>query len=192
MRILRALALGAILLAAPTAARSQAFGEPARIGGAPKPPAVAPRGRAAARPQARPAQAARIPAALPDSARLLRLVRELADPGLEGRGVGTAGLEQAADLVEQEMRALGLAPAGDDGTWDQPFEVTTGAEVGRPTSLALDGTLHPAGGAFEPLGFSTNGTLTAPVVFAGYGITAPGYDYDDYAGLEVATRSCSC
>ncbi len=136
-----------------------------------------------------PAAAARgAPAALPDSARLLRLVRELGDPRFEGRGVGTAGIELAAGLVEREMRALGLAPAWDDGGWDQSFEVTTGAEVGRPTSIALDGTLYEAGDAFQPLGFSSNGTLTARVVFAGYGISAPGYDYDDYAGLDVRDR----
>jgi hypothetical protein len=166
VRILGTLALGALLLAVPppgwTAAGSK---------GAP---------RVAARPAA--------PAALSDSAQLLRIVRELADPRFEGRGVGTAGIEQAADLVEREMRGLGLAPAGDDGSWDQAFEVTTGAEVGHPTTLALDGTTHGAGDAFQPLGFSSNGTLTAPVVFAGYGISAPGYDYDDYAGLEVRDR----
>ena len=184
MKILRTLALGVLLLVPSATAQCQVLGEWARIGGALQPPSAAAHGRAAVRP----GQAAHAPAALPDSARLLRTVRELADPRFEGRGVGTAGIELAADLVEREMRALGLAPAGDDGTWDQPFEVTTGAEVGRPTSLALDGTLHPAGGAFEPLGFSTNGTLTAPVVFAGYGISAPGYDYDDYAGLEVRDR----
>jgi hypothetical protein len=142
--------------------------------------AVTPAAQAAAVPDA--------PAALPDSATLLRFVRELADPRFEGRGVGTAGIELAADLIEREMRALGLAPAGEDGTWSQSFEVTIGAEVGRPTSFALGGTLHEAGDAFQPLGYSSNGTLTAPVVFAGYGISAPGYDYDDYAGLEVRDK----
>ncbi|HVP15507.1 MAG TPA: M28 family peptidase, partial [Terriglobales bacterium] len=106
----------------------------------------------------------------------------------EGRGVGTAGLEQAADLVEQEMRRLGLSPGGDDGGWDQRFEVTTGAEVAQPTAIVLDGARHEAGPEFEPLGFSTNGSLTAPVVFAGYGINAPEYGYDDYAGLDVRDR----
>ena len=182
--------VAALLLALATAARSQAIGDYGRLGGIVKPPAVAPPARTGPRVQrARPsADAPRVPAALPDSAWLLRIVRELADPALEGRGVGTAGLEQAADLVEQQMRALGLAPAGDDGTWSQGFEVTTGAEVGIPTALALEGRRHAAGADFEPLGFSTNGTLTAPVVFAGYGITAPGYDYDDYAGLEARDR----
>jgi hypothetical protein len=183
MRILRTLALGALLLVPSTTAWCQAVGEWGRLGGTVPPPRPVTRPRSAP-----PKQAASASVALPDSARLLALVRELASPRFEGRGVGSAGIELAADLVEREMRALGLVPAGDDGTWGQPFEVTTGAEVGRPTSLALDGTLHEAGGTFQPLGFSSNGTLTAPVVFAGYGISAPGYDYDDYAGLDVRDK----
>jgi len=125
---------------------------------------------------------------LSDSTAILRMVRELSDPALEGRGVGTAGLEKAAALVEGWMGGLGLVPAGDDGGWSQWFEVTTGAAVTQPTSLALGGRAIGAGADFQPLGFSTGGTLTAPVVFAGYGITAPGYDYDDYAGLDARGR----
>jgi len=124
----------------------------------------------------------------PDSAWQMRVVRELADPALEGRGVGTEGLERAAARIEGWMSGLGLVPAGDDGGWSQWFEVTTGAAVTQPTSLALGGRVIGAGADFQPLGFSTSGTLTAPVVFAGYGITAPGYDYDDYAGLDARGR----
>jgi hypothetical protein len=127
-------------------------------------------------------------AAAPDSTWQMGIGRALTAPELEGRGVGTAGLEKAAELVEHWMGSTGLLPAGDDGTWSQWFEVTTGAEVARPTSLALRGRVCEAGGDFQPLGFSSSGTLTAPLVFAGYGITAPGYDYDDYAGLEA--RGC--
>jgi hypothetical protein len=99
--------------------------------------------------------------------------------------VGTAGLAQAADLIVQEMRSLGLAPAGDRGTWYQPFEVTTGVEVGRETWFGLGERRVEVGETFQPLGFSLNGAITAPVVFAGYGIVAPEYDYDDYSGLDV-------
>ncbi len=188
MKRARALGMASLLLLLAAAAGSQAIGEWGRLGGlAPPPP---PRSRPTRSPTRRPPapEATRVPQALPDSARLLRIVRELADPRLEGRGVGTEGLEQAADLVEQEMRALRLAPGGDDGTWQQSFEVTTGAEVGRPTAFVTRGRRYEAGPAFQPLGFSTNGTLTAPVVFAGYGITAPEYDYDDYAGLDVRDK----
>ena len=116
------------------------------------------------------------------------MVRSLADPRMEGRGAGTAGLDSAAALIAGEMRWLGLRPGGDDGTYFQPFEVTTGVEVGEPCAIAVGGRSFPLGDAFQPLGFSNNGTLTAPVVFAGYGITAPGYDYDDYAGIDVHDR----
>lgn len=187
MKIQSALALLALLLGAAGAASPQAIGEWGRLGGIAKPRVGTPRVAVPAAPMAPAVSGPAVPA-LADSARLLRFVRELADPRLEGRGVGTPGLVQAANLVEQTMRAIGLRPAGEGGTWNQRFEVTTGVEVGSPTAIRVDGTLHAAGDAFQPLGFSSNGTLTAPVVFAGYGITAPGYDYDDYAGLEVRDR----
>ena len=125
------------------------------------------------------------PRALTDSATVMYIVRTLASPAYEGRGPGTAGLDSAARFIAGEMRWLGLAPGGDDGTYFQKFDVTTGVAVGEPCAIEIGGRRFPLGDDFQPLGFSTNGTLRAPVVFAGYGITAPGYDYDDYAGLDV-------
>jgi hypothetical protein len=86
------------------------------------------------------------------------------------------------------MRSLHLEPGGDSGSYFQSFEVTTGVAVGEPTAIAVGKRRFTAGEHFQPLGFSANGTLTAPLVFAGYGITAPGLDYDDYAGLDVRDR----
>ena len=115
-------------------------------------------------------------------------VKRLADPAWEGRGPGTRGLDQAGDYLAERMRAIGLEPGGDDGTWFQTMEVTTGVDVGEPCAVLVHGKSYAVGAAMQPLGFSTNGTLRAPVVFAGYGITAPGYDYDDYAGLDVRDK----
>jgi peptidase M28-like protein/PDZ domain-containing protein len=149
--------------------------------GAPK--AAAPKSRAApARPAGAPVTA---PQADDITARLLAIVRTLADPKWEGRGVGTAGLDSAARYVATEMAARGLTPAGDDGTFFQRMEVTTGVEVGEPCAIEVRGRRYEVGDRFMPIGFSTNGTLKAAVVFAGYGITAPGYDYDDYAGIDA-------
>ena len=128
------------------------------------------------------------PRAVTDSATVMYMVRALSHPQMEGRGAGTAGLDAAADLIAGEMRWLGLKPGGDDGTYFQRFEVTTGVAVGEPSAIAVGGTRFPVGDRFQPLGFSTNGTLRAPVVFAGYGITAPGYEWDDYAGLDVRDK----
>jgi hypothetical protein len=112
-------------------------------------------------------------------------VRKLADPRWEGRGVGTAGIDSAAVFLAAEMKRMGLEPGGDDGTYFQDMEVTTGVKVGDPCAVEVKGKRFPLGESVQPIGFSTNGTLEAPVVFAGYGITAPGYDYDDYAGLDA-------
>ncbi|HET7224896.1 MAG TPA: M28 family peptidase, partial [Candidatus Eisenbacteria bacterium] len=122
-----------------------------------------------------------------DSARVVQAVWTLADPRWEGRGVGTAGLEQAASWIAYQMRDAGLAPAF-GGDWRQSFEVTTGVRVGEPSGIDIGGEHWDEGDDFEPLGFSANGTLTAQVVFAGYGITAAEYHYDDYANLDVRDK----
>ena len=112
-------------------------------------------------------------------------VKRLADPKWEGRGVGTAGIDSAAVWIADQMKRMGLQPGGDDGTYFQDMEVTTGVKVGDPCAVEVKGKRFALGESMQPIGFSTNGTLEAPVVFAGYGITAPGFDYDDYAGLDV-------
>ncbi|MFI5371554.1 MAG: M28 family peptidase, partial [Candidatus Eisenbacteria bacterium] len=111
----------------------------------------------------------------------------LASPKLEGRGPGTAGIDTAAVWLERQMKDMGLRPGGDDG-YGQPFEVTIGVAVGDPCAVEVTGKKWDVGGDMQPLGFSTNARLRAPVVFAGYGITAPGYDYDDYAGLDARDK----
>jgi aminopeptidase YwaD len=120
--------------------------------------------------------------------RLGEVVRYLADPAREGRGVGTRGLDDAAAYIADRMRAAGLLPGGDRGTYLQALEVTTGVEVGTPNAVEVGGTRVDLGDAFQPIGFSTNGTVRAPVVFAGYGISAPGFQYDDFEGLDVRDK----
>ena len=128
------------------------------------------------------------PAPVTDANDPLRVVKVLADPKLEGRGVGTAGLDSAGVFIAREMGQAGLSAAGELGSWFQSFEVTTGVEVREPGSIAVGAKTWTVGDDFQPIGFSTNGTACAPVVFAGYGITAPGYDYDDYAGLDAKDK----
>jgi len=138
-----------------------------------------------------PATARRVPVGIvtvPDSVEAREVVKYLADPKREGRGVGTAGLDSAAAFLAGEMRRLGLRPGGDSASYLQRFEVTTGAEPIAPCRITAGGRTFEIGTAYQPLGFSTNGTLSAPVVFAGYGITAPGFQYDDYAGVDVKDR----
>jgi hypothetical protein len=120
-----------------------------------------------------------------DSLRAKQYVRTLADPRWEGRGIGTAGIDSAADWIAARMQAAGLAPGGEHGTYFQPFEVTTGVRAEAPCEVVSAGRRFALGDDVQPLGYSNNGTLTRRVVFAGYGITAPGLSYDDYAGIDA-------
>jgi hypothetical protein len=122
----------------------------------------------------------------PDSLRAF--VGWLADDAREGRGPGTAGLAAAADGIAARFRAAGLEPAGDAGTFFQSFEVTTGVRAAGTNRLRLAGTELTFESEWTAYGFSDTGTTRAPLVFAGYGIRAPEYDYDDYAGLDVVGK----
>jgi hypothetical protein len=127
-----------------------------------------------------------------DGARFLAHVRYLASDDLEGRGNGSAGLERAAEYIAAEFARAGLTPAGSDGSFFQPFDVTTGLKIEPGNALRLDG---PRGASTLDLGadycpassdFSGAEPLSnLPLVFAGYGIQAPGLLYDDYAGVTA-------
>ena len=131
---------------------------------------------------------------------LLAHIRFLASDDLQGRGNGSVGLEQAADYIAEQFDAAGLRPGGPDGEWFQPFELTAGLTIGDGNSLVVRtggrSVSLSLGEAYYPLAASpTNETSSTrmdlkdvPVVFAGYGISAPDFDYDDYAGLDVAGR----
>ncbi len=119
-------------------------------------------------------------------------VRYLASDELVGRGNGSPGLEDAALYIRKSFQVLGLEPAGEGGTYLQAFRVTTGQELGRHTEALLrtpDGvrTLE-YGRDFEPLSLSASGEVDSPLIFAGYGVTAPEHDYDDYASVDVRGR----
>jgi hypothetical protein len=113
-------------------------------------------------------------------------VRYLASDELTGRGVDTPGIKLARDYLAREFTRFGLVPGGDDGTYFQTFSVTTGVAIKQPTSLVLNGgTALALESDWTPLGLSASGRIHAPVTFAGYGITAKDYGYDDYTGIDA-------
>ena len=123
-----------------------------------------------------------------DAARYLDVDKTLASPDMEGRGAGTKGIERAAHLLEQRYQSLGLDPAGTQGYF-QPFTVTTGAKLATHNDLQEDlGGKKKAlklNEEFVPFSFSSSCKADAPIVFAGYGVSASEFGYDDYAGLDV-------
>ncbi|MFA6351231.1 MAG: hypothetical protein WCW86_02775, partial [Bacteroidales bacterium] len=118
---------------------------------------------------------------------LLKIVEELASPAYEGRLTGSPGFRKAAEYLAGEFESIGLQPFSPDGYF-QEFTIPY-TEVFPGCSL----TLKRGGGEksyryydqFMPGSTSASGTLTAEVVFAGFGITAPELGYDDYAGIDV-------
>lgn len=135
---------------------------------------------------------ARSKADLLNGSAFLEHVRFLASDDLGGRGNGSRELEEAAQYVADRFRALGLRPAGDDGSYFQPFTVTLGGTLGANNTLSLEGVeigapleIHRD---FEPMTFTGAGTVEAPVVFVGYSITAPEHHYDDYRDIDVTGK----
>jgi len=122
-------------------------------------------------------------------------IRFLADDMLEGRGTGTQGYRLAANYVAAHFEALGLEPAGVDGTYFQPVPLRkVDLEPGRSSmSVSRNGQVHSLTyeedyllDAWMANNFQDAETsVTAPVVFVGYGVTAPELDYDDYANADV-------
>ena len=122
----------------------------------------------------------------------IRHVKYLASDDLKGRGDGSPELNQAARYIADEFRTFGLKPVNGK-SYFQDFQLTTNARLGPKNSLVylVDGrtkTLEPKRD-FVPFNFSSSGdTPQGGVVFAGYGITAPEYHYDDYAGVDVRDK----
>jgi len=112
-------------------------------------------------------------------------IRFLADDLLEGRGTGTRGHRIAASYVAAQFEAAGL----ETSFQEVPFRATMPSAESTLT-LLREGEEPVTLRAFES--FVTQGdalrsdnSIEAPVVFAGFGITAPDQKYDDYAGIDV-------
>ena len=131
------------------------------------------------------------PAGDPGSARRVRAdVEFLASDGLEGRDTGSKGYAIAADFVASQFRAIGLAPAGEKGSWFQqvPFRR---ASFDRPPQLTLT-----VGGKRIALEQGKDASLrpsvtdkvrraSAGFVFVGYGLKDARLGFDDYRGLDL-------
>ena len=117
---------------------------------------------------------------------LERHVRYLASDTLMGRGIDTAGITLARDYIAGEFARYGLKPGAANGSYFQSFDVAVGVKVLPPTSLTF-GTAPALSldGDWVPLGLSASDRVEAELVFAGYGITAKEYGYDDYESIDA-------
>jgi hypothetical protein len=124
---------------------------------------------------------------------LLEYVKVQCDEKYAGRLTGTAEYQECAEWLASMFREWGLKPAGENGTWFQWFEIPyTLVHPDCGVSLHLkqgkEGTLlknYKYVSEYMPGSTSGSGEVTAEVIYAGYGITAPEIGYDDYAGIDV-------
>ena len=118
-------------------------------------------------------------------------VRYLSHDLLEGRGTGHRGGEIAAEYIATQFAEYGLKPAGDNGTYLQKVPL-----VGVTTLGETQFTLSPKQGAAMKLKLldefvaydqtqQERSDVDAEIVYVGYGIEAPEYNWDDYKGLDV-------
>ena len=123
--------------------------------------------------------------------RVLRAHLEfLADDALEGRRPGTRGGELAAKYIAAQFQRLGLEPAGDSGTYYQRVPIITltpnpTVRIAAPTSGDLT---YRKDYVLWSMRNDSLVSLKSDLVFVGYGIVAPEYQWDDYRGLDVKNK----
>lgn len=125
--------------------------------------------------------------------RLLQDITILASDSFQGRRPGTIGEERTMAYLTSQFQAAGLEPGNPDGTWTQPVNL-----VGITSVPTL--TLRGAGGT-RTLAWKTDyvaqsrrevpkvSVTNADLVFVGYGVTAPEFNWDDYKGMDVKGKT---
>jgi Zn-dependent M28 family amino/carboxypeptidase len=127
-----------------------------------------------------------------DAEKIRAHVRFLSLDLLEGRGPGTRGAELAAEYIATQFALAGVQPAGDGGTYFQRVPLMAVHTVEDKTRFSF----VPASGDAVELAYGAEivskdqtgqatADIDAPIVFVGYGIHAPEYHWDDYAGVDV-------
>lgn len=126
--------------------------------------------------------------------RLLTDIKYLSDDKLEGRGVGTAGLDLAAKFVRDEFEKAGLNVTAVDGDAFQKFTMVTGSELLEKNTLTFSGPddqqiTFEMGTDFNVCSFGGNGEFTGEVVFGGYGINAKDVPYQDFKDVDLKGKT---
>ena len=133
-------------------------------------------------------------------------VKFLGDDLLEGRGPGLRGSEIAAQYIATQFALYGLKPGGDNGTYLQQINFVGMNAIPSKTTFSLV-PKKPEGPSIDLYSIDlkygddytvSNRTLTpivdidAPIVFVGYGITAPEFNWNDYANVDVKGKVILC
>lgn len=127
------------------------------------------------------------------AANILAHVKVLASDEFEGRAPGTPGEDKTVAYLVAEFKKLGLQPGNPDGTYIQNVPLV--GITSTPTlSFTLDGRVLAMENINEFVGPSSRVTphveaKDTDVVFVGYGVVAPEYNWDDYKGVDVRGKT---
>jgi len=126
-----------------------------------------------------------------DAEKIRAHVKFLASDLLEGRGTGQRGGDIASEYIATQFALYGLKPAGENGTYFQDVPMVRVKTLGE-TSFNFVATSLETMTLKNLDDFVTNNEsqmeaayIDAPIVFVGYGIEAPEYNWDDYKGIDL-------
>ncbi|MEM9533994.1 MAG: M28 family peptidase [Pseudomonadota bacterium] len=123
------------------------------------------------------------------------VVAEIGSDAYEGRGPGSEGDTKARVWIAQKLEAMGYQPGAEDGSWEQPFDLV-GINASQPEAWTfssegedlklIQSTEYIVGSGVQ----ADSAVITdSDLVFVGYGIQAPEYDWDDFKGQDLAGKT---
>ncbi len=115
----------------------------------------------------------------------------LASDQMKGRNTPSPELDTCAAFIARQFASYGLKPIGDNKFFFQDFNLLK-SRLSEPNTLTLStakgDSSYQIKDDFVPLHLTANRKVSAPLVFAGYGITAPEYNYDDYRDIDATGK----
>ena len=125
---------------------------------------------------------------------ILADIRKLASDEFEGRAPGSNGETLTVQYLSEEFRKAGLEPGNPDGTWVQKVPLVAVTSAPTPLVVRKGGVKKPFKVRDEFIAFSKHVVDQVTIedselVFAGYGVQAPEYNWDDFKGLDVKGKT---
>jgi len=121
-------------------------------------------------------------------------IKALSDDSMEGRLPATIGEERATRYIQHEFEALGLRPGDGDSYFQQVPLVSITADPNMALTVAGAGRMSRFAYGSQFMGWTTRVTdrvdvRNSDMVFVGYGIVAPEYNWNDYDGVDVKGKT---
>jgi Zn-dependent M28 family amino/carboxypeptidase len=120
-----------------------------------------------------------------DPAQMSETVKVLASDAFEGRGPGTPGEEKTVAYLVDRFKAMGLEPGGEDGTFIQKVPMVHTRITGGTMTLGKGPVAQGKQVSLTTVRPDARIATGAPLVFVGYGVTAPEAGWDDFKGVDL-------